>query len=355
VTTAGARLASGGSSQQTPGIMNDAQFDRMQRQLNRGNPQEITRQSNFLLGVAPAEAESHNIFSRGTLDADLERYRAGSQASIDMEQARMAQLTEAYGMSPWEMMGKSSGAPAMVVPPKEGKGNAADMVTPQLMQSFMSNATSLQAAKIQQQTALQTAGINAAVQKYSVDQQTKAPLAQVDIAKQRLEIDRALADSNITRNEFLNAETDQQIAHISQKMTMGTLETLAKIMPKEVWDTGFFRTESYPGIASAMSGLFNENGEYVSTNWVRLLQAFKNSGEAEQQAFKSDFTREALKYLGPALKVAGAGLSLGFLSNIGNMLGGKRAPRNPPPPRYGTGPISGRADPRSPNRNPVRR
>lgn len=332
--------------------MNDAQFDRMQRQLNRGNPQEITRQSNFLTGVAPAEAESHNIFSRGTLDADLKRYRAGSQASIDMEAARMAQLTEAYGMTPWEMMGKSSGAPAMVVPPSQGKGNSADMVTPQLMQSFMSNATSLQAAKINQQTALQTAGINAAVQKYTVDAQTEAPNRQAGVAEKRVEIEQALADSNITRNEFMNAQTDYQIAQISQKITTDTLETLMRMSPKEVYDTGYYKFERYPGLATALQGMYNEDGSFQSTNFARILQAYNESGSAEQQAFKNDFVKSTLQFLRPGLDVLNAGVGLGFLGRVGNYLG---VSRKPVKPQYGTGPISGRADPRSPNRNPVKR
>lgn len=174
-----------------------------------GNPREIKRQSNFLEGMAPAQANAYNTYENAT-------YAQDTQRQVD----RIKTTGEQLGMSPWEVTGAPGAAP-LPSPYQQGNAGAGAQSAGQFLQALtplkiaeMNNQTQLKATEMNNQTAKDindqnTAGGALAKKNIeNMDAQIAATLQGIPESKSRMALQAAQTLNEALKGKNLEASTE---------------------------------------------------------------------------------------------------------------------------------------------------
>jgi len=206
-----------------------------QNLLDQNNPRDIARQSKFLEGIAPSQAAAYNTYQDATYGAETGRH-------VD----RVKTMSTSLGMSPWEIVGGSSGA--QPAPAVQGR-SAPD-------QQGQAATTSLAIAKMNNQTALaQTAMQTDSAQKIAAQQTFggKVPEAAYLEAGDRMRgmaLDREgkklaneLAEIAKTFQMGAIEKQSQETQNLEQARGLSLVAQLYQMLPKHELDTGLGKSE----------------------------------------------------------------------------------------------------------------
>lgn len=251
-------------------VLSNRDFQRQQDQLDQANPREIARQGRFLTGVAPAEAEAHNIFQEATYGEDTQR-----------QKERLDTLFP--GTSPWERLGSSAGGQL------QGPSTSGD-TSPGAAQQFLASVTqsqaAIQAAKINQRTAIATETIRAGTAR-DVAETTAGPAnRQATLSELKNETEIALMEAGINlqtkqaQNIPLRYKLDAMIAD------RDTFTKVLPYLPKRIWKIGPFRWEDYPDIQLVLNGMSESNA--IGKGMANAIQKIP---ERQWQKFNKDASK----------------------------------------------------------------
>ena len=279
-------LAGRGSGGVPSSVPSDVDYDRYLNQLERGTGTEIQREQQFLEQLAPAQAQAYNIYNDMTYYNDTERM-----------QARMDRLFE--GTSSWERLGNTQGTTNNMVPTSNASSSGK-----QALASLSSSAATVNAAKLQAKTQLNTSIINAAASMFNTQQQTKAPLQQAEVARKQLQINQQLANW-------------KQIFE-GGKLDLEEFKSLVPFIQKETFNLLFYKREGLMdglGILRKLWARTGTDGKYSKlgdqlTDWARKVGPQKWEKFTEQ--LRDDISPLVLAGAGAAM----GGKGVGFLSKL---------------------------------------
>jgi len=272
------------------------------------NPREIRRQSQFLTGIAPAQAEAYNTYQDATHAADTAREvtRLQTMAPVQAQTDLQYMDTVYAGTSPWERLG-SSAAPSISAPnPTSG---APQRATADVGSQFLPLITAQIAADTQKQTAMIAASSQQSIAKMQTDAQLKAVGIQTNDGKLP-EAQTAVAAAQELQTLAQTDKTGAETEAIDQDMRIKAAEMISKLTPSEVIDLGVMRYEHKPGWKKILPLLTAENG--AGNRRSEIESVIKNL-PADQWA---GTRRDMLELAGMLGKGAGA------LKNVGSFLGG---------------------------------
>lgn len=256
------------------------------------NKREISRQRDFLAGVAQPSGEAQNTY----MDA-------------------------AYpGTSPWEQLGAHAAAPL----PNPDVGNASSSTS-----QFLNNMTAIRQAEIQQDTALQVAKTNQETQLQTTAMQTGNAKAIADQSTNNGELPKA--DTALRSAQKLQSESQTLLNETSASLAnntalLNTIDTLMRSMPTVTTDFGIVSTTEKQGWEHILSlGNSLDDGDPQYTRTAKLAKRIAAMSDSETK----QLTRDALMVAGLIGKAAKGGAALAsdagslfkkgkdFLSNFG--------------------------------------
>lgn len=240
------------------GLMNDAQFDRHQRQLNRGNPQEIARQNEFLAHTAPTNAMVYNYMQDQTYARDTARY-----------QERMDTLYD--GTSPWERLGSSAatGGGSGASPGNAGLDPTANT---QFITQLTGQMANVEAAKISADAQVKSAqlssgskmlgdGITNLTTQRGQDITENLGLQQREIERVK---NRILADGQfITQKRF-----DEQTANEQEGLLLRQYEIIKETLPRTKVETLLGEVTGFKG--DELKEFYDSLGSSAGIQRIRL-------------------------------------------------------------------------------------
>jgi len=251
-----------------------------------GNPREIKRQSAFLEGLAPAQANAYNSYQDST-------YAQDTQRQTDRIQSMAGDLK----MSPWEITGSSGASPlpspVMGSSPGNGSGasnNFMQMLAP-LKIAEMNNQTSLMNTKMQTDTqraiaSQSTAGgqlpiantAQAAAQRLLTEAATINTQAQTGKVRQETQTEKGRTDLTWT-----------QASAADNAIVLDAITKLLPLLPTTEINTGLYNTREVHGYKELLN-LANTLGDTARTpeavaNAIRSMPP-KQWGELESEVIQ---------------------------------------------------------------------
>lgn len=243
-----------------PVAMSDYDWDKYQRQLDRANPKEIARQTQFLEGLAEPQAAFDSAQITGTLDAEDQRMntlgqtginleeqaaRQVGQANIDVEKDRVNQLGE-FGLNPWELLGANQsinqvtapnipGSPSKAAPPQAGN--------PAMLSQLINSATSMENTKTQANAQIMSAalasGASLGSSNISAKAQTDSAQIAADVGFDRNEVERLKArlqeQDIVSRARRMAEQTEIE----NKRLLVDQFKAYAAELPKQKLKTWF--------------------------------------------------------------------------------------------------------------------
>jgi predicted Fe-S protein YdhL (DUF1289 family) len=273
IVSAGAGAYSALNPQQAPSqIMNDSQWDRHQRQLNRANPQEILRQTQFLEGLANPQAQFQDAQIRGTMHSEAERAGLLMQEQTDAESNRVDQLSK-HGLTAWELLGSNPSVSQVTAP---SKAQTPQSQNPAMLGQLVNAATSLESTKIaskaQVASAALSSGASSLTQLANVEKQTKVQYSQQEIEKMKVGIQRFQLENQIER---WNEMTENEKAKVWNETVKIALEAAPRY---KVHDAIGNVVEGVPDhqLGQLLTALENGNTHYMQKQFPRVWAEMQN-------------------------------------------------------------------------------
>lgn len=206
-------------------FMNDAQ--------NRLWPDEIKRQGAFLEGLAPSQADAHNTFQDQTYMRDVTRRTEG-----------IKQMGSDLGMSPWELTGQGGAATPLPSSPSGPSGGGGQM------QSFLQGIMPLKLAQMQNATSLQIAKMQNQTQRYGIDMAG----GQSDVSKKQIE----QIASQIKLQDIQHSNGVKDLETKNQQMSVTLVDALLRMMPKDTFSIPGFTSTNTPGWQAVAKSLLRD-------------------------------------------------------------------------------------------------
>jgi len=230
--------------------------DHNQNMADLVNPREIARQSAFLTGIAPAQADAYNTYQDATHAADTTREVNRLQTMAPVQaQADLQYMDTVYaGTSPWERLG-SSAAPSISAP--NPTGGAPSRATPDMGSQFLP----LIQAQIQADTARDVAGINAMSQQSIARMNNETSLKSVGIQTDDGNLPKQQTASAAAQQMLAEAQTDSAVASTQktyQDINNSTVANFLALIPTESVDLGLYKYSQRPGWQSILPILTSE-------------------------------------------------------------------------------------------------
>jgi len=268
-------------------FMNDAQ--------NRLWPDEIKRQGQFLEGLAPSQAASHNTFQDQTFMRDVTRRTEG-----------IKQMGSDLGMSPWELTGQGGAATPLPSSPSGPSGGGGQM------QSFLQGIMPLKLAQMQNATSLQIAKMQNQTQRYGIDMAG----GQSDVSKKQIE----QIASTIKLQDIQHSNGVKDLEVKNQGMVVQLMSAILQALPKDTLSLPGYTSTNTPGAQAVIAKLLKDNQQFPGDQ-QRLNQTLKALPPDEWNSVK-------LMIIEAAKKAGNVGGQI--MDNIGSFLSGQKQPHEAP-------------------------
>lgn len=226
--------------------MSDWDWDKHQRQLDRANPGEIRRESDFLRGLAPAEVDRQNQIMSGTQTAAAEY----SGAMMDEENAaeqRRRELWEDQGLHAWEVYGTKG--PDSVQAPSGPSGTGTK--NPQMLAQLTQQATSLKQTEMQAHAQIMSAALSSGANMFGAKTAADASMYGSDIAEKvgLAQVDQQKVGNVLRERELVvNAERLRTMSEVDkQQLITNQFKAMGDVLPKMKMKTIFGEIEQKYG------------------------------------------------------------------------------------------------------------
>lgn len=305
-------------------------FDHHQNLADVGNPREIRRQSQFLEGIAPAQANAYNTYQDATYAEDTRREIERQNAMNPVQAANdLAYMDTVYaGTSAWERLG-SNAAPSISAPaPTDGaprSGQPTDQmqsITPlvttalqaenQKEIAFLNNMTSLAQTRMQTDDGNLPRSQGLAAAASAVASNAQAILTGVETDNKR----PGGVDYNLKDAQTVQAREGARATRIGT--FVDSTVKMFSLMGKEEVDLGIYKLSTIPGaepfinaLGQSLAADDDEMAAYgTSKDMTAIADAMKNLDTAAQ----SKVIREVAQIAAILGGTAKAGV--GFLDDI---------------------------------------
>lgn len=262
------------------------------------NEREIERQGSFLEGVAPSQAAAYNTMQDATQPQDTQR-----------QINRVQQMSDALGMSPWELNNGSAGTP---IPAMESLGPRSQptggseflgMLQPAAIAKGQQD-TQLKIAKMQNQTSMQQALLSSQTALAQTRMQTAGgavPEQQAMLAAQQLH--------NYMAEEHL---TDARREQVDWETAASKLRIFLDTLPTQTINLGVGSQTTKVG-GPELSKLVGAWGKMGSDEKAALQGYLQSLPKDQFSSLMRDIDRATTAIIGQAGKTANA---------VGGYLGG---------------------------------
>jgi len=277
-------------------------YQHNQNLLNSSNPQEASRQNEFLRMVTPTNADMYNEYQDATQPEDTQRQINNIKSK-----------SEALGMSPWEITGSggSTPLPAPQSGPQQSKGDGS---------SFLSALAPLKIAELNNKTALQQTKMQTDTQKYVADQSTnKGELPKQQTLKAAAEtVTEAFRPGNISADTGLKTS---QSAVAENSIVLNSIATILSALPTTNIDLGMFKSQSREGYQQVLGMIKGYDQQGLSAAIEKGINAMP---PPQFDQFSKDMVKLATMIGSGAKGAMNTVSSLeGLWLTIKNMLGGR--------------------------------
>jgi len=275
------------------------------------NPREIARQSEFLTGIAPAQADAYNTYHDATHSADTNREIARMQAMAPVQaQTDLQYMDTVYaGTSPWERLG-SSAAPSISAP--NPTGGAPSRATPDVGSQFLP----LIQAQIQADTARDVASIGAMSQQTIAQMNNETQLKTVGIQTDDGNLPKNQAAASAAQRLLTLAQTEGQEVttmkskfetnRVRQATEIDAVSAMLSAMPEEQINLGLIQYKEKPGWKNVLSLM---TGDQSISRWTtpNISAALNKLPNSEWVGVKRDAIELAAALTKGTQAVGGAG------------------------------------------------
>lgn len=205
--------------------ISNEEFGWNQQMADMNNTNEIGRQSTFLKGMVPAQAESYNAYQDSTQPQDTQR-------QID----RIQTTAKGLGMSPWELNGGSGATPLPAQQFMSGQAKNTQSADPYgMMQAALQSRTALKIAAMNNDTSIRNTAMQTGNARYL---DSMSPKAQAGIQNTETETQLKLAQKRLA--ETTDAKTRSEILR-------GIVSDIKDLLPTYTNNLEFFKENGISG------------------------------------------------------------------------------------------------------------
>lgn len=283
-------------------------YQHQQNLLDSGNPREIARQSQFLEGLAPSQANAYNTIQDATYSEDTAR-----------QTERIQSMGEDLGMSPWELTGASGAAPLPSPTGPAAQNNNAQYMgnLTQLRSAQMQNETALRIAAMNNQTQLETTKMQTDTQRYGADvgADTTKIVANLNTANGKV----AITQAELSAQQKMESMAREGLIYDQQRATQNSVYIdTARLLAELAGKTEF----SIPGIykrtqtngAKGISAIADMQGENSTA-----VAKYISSMSADEFAELNKDLKHIEEFIALGVGASAGGMAKGAAGFLGDM------------------------------------